>query len=98
MERITIRLNADTVEELEEAARNAGLSRSVFIRNHLEQVFDGTPHNPLGVKATPAFYNMVCEAFATMKVLGADLDTAGKKLVERQTKKLVENLEIDYEH
>lgn len=94
MKEFTIRVQDSTLEEIDEAAYNAGLKRGVFIRTYLEQTFDGTPRNPLGVYAAPEFYEKICEAFATMLVVGMDLDTASQKLVERYTRNLLENLEI----
>lgn len=95
MEQITIRLHKETIKEIEDAAYYANIPRAVYLRYKLEQIFDGKPHNPLGVRATPIFYKEICEAFATMKVMGLTLDDASRRLIKMEAEDLMENLAID---
>ena len=98
MQTVTIRLYPDTIEHLDKAARKAGVRRGTLIRHCLEQTFDGTPHNPLGVSASPAFYTAISEAVAVLQVQKLKFGKAEKALVEKLTDKNRSELEIDYEH
>ena len=93
----TIRLHADTLFHIEKAAKRAGVPKAVYIRHRLEQIFDGTPHNPLGVTAAPAFYDALCEAIGVMCIQGDLLSPTDNKIAIMKGNELRRELQIDHE-
>ena len=93
---LTIRLYDDTIRHIEEAADFVGVGKSTFIRHRLEQIFDGTPYNPLGFVATPAFYDHLTEAIAIINVSRHSLNDIQEELVKRRTKRIRGMIEVNY--
>lgn len=94
----TIRIHEDTIFHIDKAAKKAGVKRGTLIRHSLEQIYDGTPHNPLGVTARPAFYNALCEAIAVMCISGDSLSPMDRKIAKKKAQEVRRELEIDHEY
>ena len=93
----TIRLNADTLSYIEKAAKKAGIPKAAYIRYTLEQIFDGRPHNPLGVTAYPPFYDALCEAIGVMCIQGDLLSPIDNKIAKKKAEEIRRGIEIDRE-
>jgi len=96
MQIFSIRLNEETIENIDKAASEANVSRGLFIRRTLESMFDGKPHHPLGLQASPKFYKRVCDVIAALKVLGLTFDDDGQQLIEMHSDLLFNELDINY--
>ena len=94
----TIRIHEDTIYHIDKAAKKAGVKRGTLIRHSLEQIFDGTPHNPLGVTARPAFYDALCEAIGVMCISGDLMTKDYRKLCKLKSEEVRQELEIDHEY
>lgn len=98
MQKLTLRLHPDTILNIERAAKKAGVVPSVMMRKTLQQIYDGTPHNPLGVVARPKFYSELCHAIGVMFIVGENLDDLDKRIAKKKGEEVRRELEIDYEH
>jgi len=98
MHKFTIRLREGTLRNIDRAAKRAGVKRGAIIRRRLEEVFDGTPQNPLGVMASPAFYNDLCEAMGVIFIQGENLTALDKRIAKKKGQEIRGLLEVDHEY